>query len=189
MSRAELKAKAKEQISGKVLKLFVVTLIGSLLAGVLGVIPIVGAIISAILTCIFTLSYIMIYLKISNSEDFEISEVFAGFSNAVPAIVTGIVQAVFIFLWSLLFVIPGIIKTYAYSMAYYILAENPDMSATEVLKKSEEMMNGHKMELFVLHLSFIPWFFLVGITFGLAGIYVAPYVQATMANFYKEIKG
>ena len=95
---------------------------------------------------------------------------------------------IFTILWSLLFVIPGIIKYYSYRMAFFILADNPELSAREALKKSEEMMKGRKMDLFVLDLSFIGWLFLVAITFGVASIYVAPYYGATQANFYKNLK-
>ena len=73
-------------------------------------------------------------------------------------------------------------------MAFFILADNPELSAREALKKSEEMMKGHKMDLFVLDLSFIGWLFLVAITFGVASIYIAPYYGATQANFYKNLK-
>ena len=90
--------------------------------------------------------------------------------------------------WSLLFVIPGIVKSFAYSMSYYILADNPELTAKEALNKSKEMMNGHKWDLFVLNLSFFWWYLLVGITFGIAAIYVVPYMNATIVNFYNSIK-
>ena len=69
----------------------------------------------------------------------------------------------------------------------FLLAENPKMDAATAQKKSMELMEGHKMELFVLNLSFIPWYLLVAITFGLASIYVVPYVRTTLALFYKNI--
>ena len=96
---------------------------------------------------------------------------------------------VFTLLWSLLFIIPGIIKAYSYYMSMYILAENKGMSAREAISKSKQMMHGHKMELFVLELSFIGWGIVTAVTFGIAGIYVHPYMQATMVNFYDSIKG
>lgn len=73
-------------------------------------------------------------------------------------------------------------------MSFYVLADNPELTASEALAKSQSIMRGHKMELFILQLSFIGWFFLVGITFGIAAIYVLPYMSATMANFYNSIK-
>ncbi len=72
-------------------------------------------------------------------------------------------------------------------MALYIYAENPEMGALDAIKKSQEMMNGHKMDLFVLELSFTGWALLSTITFGLVGIYVTPYMIATFTNFYKTI--
>lgn len=89
------------------------------------------------------------------------------------------------FLWSLLFVIPGIVKSYEYSMIPYILAENPGISMTEAFSISREMTFGQKMEIFILDLSFIPWELLSSVTLGLVGIFwVNPYVKATKAELY-----
>ena len=97
-------------------------------------------------------------------------------------------MSLFTYLWALLFFIPGIVKALSYSMAPYILAENKGKSALECINESKEMTKGHKMELFVLGLSFIGWGLLCGITFGIAAIWVAPYMQATMANVYNSLK-
>jgi uncharacterized membrane protein len=95
----------------------------------------------------------------------------------------------YIFLWALLLIVPGVIKAYAYSLVPYILAEDPDISPKDALKKSEEMMMGHKKEAFVLDLSFIPWGLLAAVTLGIAQVfYVGPYVKATDAELYKAIK-
>ena len=91
-------------------------------------------------------------------------------------------------LWSCLLVVPGIIKSFSYSQAQLIIAENPTMSANEAITLSRKMMDGHKWEYFVFILSFILWFLLVGVTFGIAGIYVIPYVQTAQINFYKKVK-
>ena len=98
-----------------------------------------------------------------------------------------IITNFFTFLWSLLFVIPGIVKIYSYSMAPFILADNPDFTAREALSKSKKIMNGHKFELFVLQLSFFWWYILDWITLGIASIYVIPYINATTTNFYNKI--
>ena len=91
-------------------------------------------------------------------------------------------------LFYLLLLIPGIIKAYAYSQAMYILAENPHLSAREVLRRSEEMMDGHKMDLFLLGLSFIGWVLLTVVTFGIASIWAIPYAEAAYTNFYKKLR-
>ena len=94
----------------------------------------------------------------------------------------------YVVLWSLLFIVPGIYKAYQYRMVPYILGENPDMTYQEVLQRSKDMMDGQKWDAFVLDLSFILWHKLGGITCGLAEIfYVAPYVNLTDAALYSRL--
>lgn len=92
------------------------------------------------------------------------------------------------FLWSLLFFIPGIVKGYSYSMSVYILAENKGKSALECINESKKLTQGHKMELFLLDLSFIGWFLLGVLTLGIGFIWIEPYRQATIANAYQSLK-
>ena len=95
----------------------------------------------------------------------------------------------FRFLWGLLLIVPGIIKRYAYRMAPYILADHPELSGTEVLTLSRQMMDGHKWRTFVLDLSFLGWNILSALTFGLLGVfYVNPYRCCTNAELYRELK-
>ena len=95
---------------------------------------------------------------------------------------------IFVFLWSLLFIIPGIIKSYEYRMVPYLLAEYPDMDRKEVFARSREMMYGQKMDTFVLDLSFILWDILSAATFRLVGLfYVSPYKDATFAELYDTL--
>ena len=96
---------------------------------------------------------------------------------------------VYLFLWSLLFAIPGIIKSYSYRLVPYILADNPEMNSDDAITLSREMMNGQKFEVFVLDLSFFLWWILSSITFNIVGIlYVFPYIYATDAELYLAIK-
>lgn len=96
-------------------------------------------------------------------------------------------MTLFTFLWSLLFVIPGIVKAYSYALTPYILAKYPEVQAKEALKVSMKIMDGKKAELFVLHLSFIGWAMLAGITFGLLGIFfVIPYMAITDTLWFKR---
>jgi len=95
----------------------------------------------------------------------------------------------FIFLWSLLFIIPGIVKSYEYCMVRFLLAENPEMSMQEAFQQSKAMMYGHKMDAFILDLSFIGWNILSAVTFGLVGLfYSSPYQYATQAELYNVLK-
>lgn len=111
-----------------------------------------------------------------------------GFANNYLRKVGGVAWMwLWTFLWSLLLVIPGIIKFFSYAMTPYILADYPNVQAKEALKISMRMMQGHKADLFILGLSYIGWYILCGLTFGLLLIfYVGPYSQCAYAGFYQE---
>lgn len=188
MNRAELKSLAKQQIKGKIGTLFLVALVIALITGALGMIPTVGSIASMVITPAFTLATVAIYLKLAKGESVAVGDAFSKFDQFWPAFKVNFLVGLFTALWSLLFYIPGIIKGLSYSQANYILAENPGIGAREAINRSKAMMDGHKMELFVLNLSFIGWYLLCGITFGIAAIWVIPYVNATMTNFYNTVK-
>lgn len=95
----------------------------------------------------------------------------------------------FIGLWTLLFIIPGIVKSFSYFAVPFIRREHPEMSATEVITASRQMMNGHKWELFVMYLSFIGWAILDILTLGILGLfYVNPYIYSSEAAFYEALK-
>ena len=93
-----------------------------------------------------------------------------------------------IFLWTLLLIIPGIIKSFAYAMTPYVLKDNPELSCLEAIERSRLMMKGNKWRLFVLWLSFIGWFFLGLLTLGIGFFWIGPYIYTTMAAFYEDIK-
>ena len=97
-------------------------------------------------------------------------------------------MTVFIFLWSLLLIIPGIIKCFSYAMTPYILEEHPELSANEAIDHSRAMMKGHKFDLFWLILSFIGWLILSCFTFGLGFFWLIPYMQTSIASFYEDVK-
>lgn len=188
MNRAELKAAAKLQIKGNIGMLFLCSLIIFGIALACGFIPMVGSLASFLVTPSLSIGVCMIYLGLTEGKKAEVGTLFQGFQAFGKSIWLSVLVAVFTFLWSLLFVIPGIIKSYSYAMAYYVLADNPEMTAREALRESKEIMHGHKWELFVLQLSFILWHLLGVITLGLAYIYVVPYMSASTANFYQKIK-
>ena len=94
----------------------------------------------------------------------------------------------YIFLWSLLFIVPGIIKAYSYAMVPYILEDRPELSAEETILLSMKMMEGHRWQLFCLHLSFIGWAFLCIFTLGIGYLFLKPYVLTAQADFYEDLK-
>ena len=98
-----------------------------------------------------------------------------------------ILQAILIALWSLLLVIPGIVAAYRYRMAYYVLLDHPEYGCLQCIRESKALMRGHKAELFVLDLSFLGWYLLCALTFGLLLIWRMPYFELTYANFYGQL--
>ena len=189
MDRVELKTMAKEQIKGHIGVLFLITVTVIIVSLLIAMIPKVGIVIMlGMVLPVFSLSTIIVFLNLTNYMTPEVAELFAHFNKFWAAFKVNFFVGLFTALWSLLFVIPGIIKGYSYYMAMYILAENPEIGALEAINRSKAMMDGHKMELFVLNLSFIGWYLLCAVTFGIAGIWVIPYVSATTANFYNKIK-
>ena len=111
-----------------------------------------------------------------------------GIDNYGSYLVTGVLVNVFTFLWSLLFVVPGIIKALAYSQAKYVIHDNPRLKGKEAIEISKRMTNGFKGDLFSMYLSFIGWYILVGLTGGILSIYVTPYVETTAAMYYENLK-
>lgn len=187
-TRATLKQTAKDSLRGKYGIAIGTTFVAVIILSVLQVIPVVGSIGSIILTGAIEVGLAIVFLEIIRNWQCEFGDMLKGFNNFGTNCVAGILVAIYTALWSLLFVIPGIVKAYSYSMTYYILSDHPEMTANQAIAESQKMMNGHKARLFVLELSFIPWLLLVSITFGLAAFYVVPYMQATMAAFYEDLK-
>ena len=198
ISRAELKAQAKEQLNGKVGSYILVTLayigialaIGIISALLSELVPILGTIAIYVVVPPLMIGYYMVFLNGTYGEKPEVATLFEGYKGSMFGKSLGLYWLVVIFttLWTMLLIIPGIIKSFSYSMAWYILAENPDMRAKEAIDESKLIMDGHKMEYFILALSFIPWILLCYITLGLATFWVGPYMQLTFTNFYHNIK-
>lgn len=128
------------------------------------------------------------FLLISRSNTAKIETLFDGFKNDfLQTFLIGLMTAVFTFLWSLLFIIPGIVKGYAYSMASYIKCDNPTYDWKKCLDESQRIMNGKKWNLFCLDLSFIGWMIVGSLACGIGTLWVAPYIQAAHTSFYESI--
>lgn len=130
------------------------------------------------------------FMRKSIEDVSQVKEVAFAFDHSYKNVVKVMFyRDLYVFLWALLFVIPGIVKMYQYLLVPYILSECPDMEYHEALAKSRDMMDGHKWKAFVLGLSFILWDFLGLLTFGMVEIfYVNPYRNLTFAALYDELK-
>ncbi|MBQ6393919.1 DUF975 family protein [Candidatus Saccharibacteria bacterium] len=195
IERDKLKTHAKIRIKNRIWILFAMELIVWAIFGFIGAVFVAAAYTLVTLIAGGPLNYAFakIYLDIVGPKNRspKIEDMFIGFSNNnfLRTLVAQIEITVLTFLWTLLFIIPGIIKSISYSQAFFILAEHPKMEADEAIKRSMAMMEGHKMEYFILELSFIPWILLCILTFGIAAIYVLPYYNAAMTGFYYNLKG
>ncbi len=129
-----------------------------------------------------------IALRVIASESFDMELLFSGFKIYAQTLVAGLLISLWVFLWSLLLIIPGIVAAFSYNMTFFIMNENPEMTAQEAMSASQNMMMGHKWRLFDLYFSFIGWILLCVITFGLAWLYVGPYMQIATAVFYADLK-
>lgn len=110
------------------------------------------------------------------------------FGNWLHVVWGMILSTIYIFLWTLLLIIPGIIKSYSYALTPYILVEHPEMSANEAIEESMRLMDGHKFDLFYLQLSFIGWAILSILSLGLGVFWLIPYQMTAQAAFYRDIK-
>ena len=113
---------------------------------------------------------------------------FEGFNNFKIGICLNLLIGVFVFLWSLLFIITGIIAGISYSQAFFILVDEPEIGAYEAIKKSKQMIMSKKGKYFMLSLSFLGWALLCVVTLGIGFLWLAPYMQTTFAQFYQDIK-
>jgi uncharacterized membrane protein len=125
---------------------------------------------------------------LARNQEGDISELFSGFRYFLKTFVLNFFILVFTILWFLLLIIPGIIAILRYSMAYYIMNDNPDLRPLEAIELSKKIMVGQKARLFSLWLSFLGWFLLGIITFGIGFLYAIPYYNAAVANFYQDVK-
>ena len=185
INRAELKNQAKATLKGN----WDVAIVYFLLyTAIVGIISVTG--VGALFTGVFTAGFVGIFMMLTRGVRPELKDFFMKCVDGfVEKFVAGVLVTIFTFLWTLLFIIPGIIKAISYSMTFYILNDNPGMNGLDAITESRKMMEGHKMEYFLLMLSFIGWWILTALTFGILTLYVTPYMQATCAAFYEKLKG
>lgn len=150
----------------------------------------IGTIITLLVSGPLTFGMAAFFIRLTRKREADLGELFSGFKKCFgESVLLTILIAIFTFLWALLFIIPGIIAGLRYGMAYYILVDNPGMSAKDALNQSKAMMKGNCGKLFVLNLSFIGWALLCILTLGIGFIFLQPYMEAAVTEFYNEISG
>ena len=190
VNRKEIKRAARNQLKNNIfsedwLRALLVCLIVSLILSFLDF-TIIGTILISGPLCYGLCLYFLDIAKKDKRGDLD--TVFKGFDHFGGALLLFFMRGLFTFLWSLLFIIPGIIKHYSYSMAMFIKVEHDEYDYDECITRSRKMMKGHKWDLFVLDLSFIGWYIVGALVFGIGTLWVIPYHNAAYANFYLAIK-
>jgi len=142
-----------------------------------------------IIGSIIEVGYAKFNLNLVDGKDGTFENLFGYFSYWKTTAAVRFFQAIYVLLWSLLLIVPGIIAAYRYAMTGYILAENPELSAGEAIDRSKHMMKGNKWRLFCLKFSFIGWSILCSLTLGIGNLWLTPYKQAAVAAFYREVSG
>ena len=195
-SRVEIKQIAKENMTrmrGIAIGLMLLPIAVGVVAGILALIPILGVVISiaiGLFTMLLTVAIVGGYSAIYRGDSVDIGGVVNSCQvNPLRKIGGLLWMGLFVWLWSMLFCIPGLIKAISYSMTPYILAEHPNVTAKDALKISMRMTNGHKADLFVAELSFFGWMMLSSLTLHILGIvFVFPYLLTTMAGYFNELR-
>lgn len=186
MTRAAMKELAKSKLKnnwGVVLaSLIIFYLISAAAASAFGIIQLIIAGPMSIGLC-------TVFLNLFRDGKAKVESLFSGFNDFFNNFLLGLLVQVFTFLWSLLFIVPGIIASYSYAMAFYIQKDNPNMKETDAINASKLLMRGHKWDLFVLDVSFFGWFLLSVLTFGILFLYVVPYHNAARTAFYLNLIG
>ena len=158
-------------------------------AVVIGIVAVLFAVLYFILGSFVAVGYARFNLDLADHKDGELGTLFSYASYWKTTAIAGFLEILYILLWSLLFIIPGIMASYSYAMTNYILADHPELTASEAIFRSKEMMRGNRFRLFCLDFSFIGWNILCLFTFGIGNLWLNPYTQASHAAFYREVSG
>lgn len=134
------------------------------------------------------LGYAQFLLKQHDGKDAQFNDLFSQFHRFGTGFAQHFLRSLYVALWSLLFIIPGIMKSYSYAMTPFILAEHPELTAGQAIDWSQELMEGHKMDLFILELTFMGWGILAGLTWNLGHLALNPYQNAARAAFYRQLR-
>ena len=193
MTNYEIRAKAREDLGGKIfdskwMYALLAALIYGAIVSVISAVPYIGGIASLLLAGPLVFGITKYFIKLTEqSESPTLNCLFDGFNDFSETFLLNLMMSIFVFLWSLLLVIPGIIKAYAYSMAFYIKNDNPSYNWKQCLDESQKMMDGHKWQLFCLQFSFIGWDLLAALTLGIGYLWLNPYRSMTEACFYRNL--
>lgn len=132
--------------------------------------------------------FAVFFLNMARRSNISYERLFDGYKDFIRIFLAGFLVELVVIIGCVLFIVPGIIAALMFSQTSYILKDDTEISASDAMKKSMAMMQGHKMELFLLTLSFIGWAILACLTLGIGFLFLAPYIDTTLAHYYEDLK-
>jgi len=147
-----------------------------------------GQLIQGLLQGAFIVGFCSFFLVIAQGGAADLTDLFTGFRRFWKAFAAYFLMGLFVFLWYLLFIIPGIIAVFRYSMVFFIIADDPNVGPLEAIRQSKQMMKGNKWKFFCLGWRFFGWLLLCPLTCGIGYLWLIPYMQTTFARFYEDVK-
>jgi uncharacterized membrane protein len=187
ISNADIMTHARSQLKGNWGSAILVVFIYLLTTVIPGSFPKIGGIINLIIGGPFAFGISYYFLSFIRGKKPVLEDLFKGFTVFKKVFISYLLIIIFTLLWTLLFIIPGIIATISYAMTFYILADNNDISGQDALKKSKELMNGNKYRYFCLLNRFTGWFILSILSAGIGFLWLIPYFLTSNAKFYETI--
>lgn len=186
---SELRAISRTTLSGNWMMAALATLVYLLIAGGVSSIPVAGSVLDIIITYPLAYGFAILFLDLfREGKPIDIGKLFDGFKDFGRVWGTLILVAIYTILWTCLLIIPGIVKSYSYALTPFILKDEPELKYNAAIEKSMRMMDGYKMKLFLLDLSFIGWMILSVLTLGIGLLFLQPYMNTARAAFYEDLK-
>lgn len=185
---AELKARAKTGPKGNYWTYFGGWILWAvLLSGVVSFLPFLGVVVTIVFSCLQQYGFCNLSLRAADHRQLAVGDAFIGFNQFGRAFGCVFLMGLFSFLWSLLLIVPGIVKAFSYMLAPYVALENPQLSVLEAIGESRRLMDGNKWRALFLYLSFIGWGLLAILTAGILCCWLVPYQSITIGAFYRAV--
>jgi uncharacterized membrane protein len=184
----ELMRMARESLKDKWGMAILTFVVYMIVVSAIQFIPIIGQVAILFVGGPFAVGLAIYFLAISRNQEAKLEQIFMGFQNFVNAFLAYLLMMIFVLLWMLLLIVPGIIAALSYSMTMFIIADDSNISAMDALRKSKKMMDGFKWKYFCLGLRFLGWALLCILTLGIGFFWLFPYMQTSMAKFYDDVK-
>jgi len=182
----EIRKDARYALKGNWTQAVLATLVFTLITGAAASIPLAGLLV----VCPLEFGFMLCFLRLVRGEDSDemVGDQFKVFNQYGRYLGGSLLYTLYVILWSLLLIVPGIVKAYSYAMTPYIMYDRPDLDADDCIHESRMMMKGKKWKLFCMDMSFIGWVILCLLTLGIGFLWLQPYIEASHAKFYEELK-